>query len=99
MKIKAFDVTGYSAGYVRGDGYGVGLAISKATVKRELSAEFNLDYYYDPGPMIDFTKTWGSNATFTFGYAIGLSKPTTDYLTNVEDYEIKGKNSTIFSVG
>ena len=44
--------TGYSAGYVRGDGYGVGLASSKATV-----TGLGSDFYYDSGPMIDFSIT------------------------------------------
>ena len=46
--------SGYSAGYIRGDGYGVGLASSRATV-----TGLGSDFYYDSGPMIDFTKTMG----------------------------------------
>ena len=43
-------------------------------------------------------KRWGSNVTFTFGYAIGISKPTTDYKPS-ENWELKGKSSKIFSLG
>ena len=84
--------SGYSAGYVRGDGFGIGLASSKVTVTG------GSDFYYDSGPMIDLSKTWGSNFTFTFGYGLGISKPTTDYKPN-EYWELKGKSSTIFSLG
>ena len=43
-------------------------------------------------------KRWGSNVTFTFGYAIGISKPTTDYKPS-ENWELKGEDSRIFSLG
>ena len=76
--------TGYSAGYVRGDGFGIGLASSKATV-----TGLSSDIYYDSGLMIDLTKTWGSNFTFTFGYGLSFSKPTTNQKLS-ENWELKG---------
>ena len=69
--------SGYSARYIFGNGFGLGLASSKATVTGDGITE----YSYDTGPMIDISYTFGSDFSFTIGYGVG-SSPTTDQKTS-----------------
>ena len=69
--------SGYSARYIFGNGFGLGLASSKATVTGVGITE----YSYDTGPMIDISYTFGSDFSFTIGYGVG-SSPTTDQKTS-----------------
>ena len=48
--------SGYAARYIFGNGFGLGLASSKATVTGS-AAEIGSDYSYDTGPMIDISYT------------------------------------------
>ena len=70
--------SGYSARYIFGNGFGLGLVSSKASVSGEPDMG---DYSYDSGPMIDIGYTFGSDFTFTIGYGVG-SSPTTDQKTS-----------------
>ena len=88
--------SGYSARYVFGNGFGLGLASSKATVTGS-PAEIGSDYSYDSGPMIDIGYTFGSNWTFTVGYGIG-SSPTSDVPTS-GTLKLEGKSATNFFFG
>ena len=72
--------SGYSARYIFGNGFGLGLASSKATVTGS-AAEIGSDYSFDTGPMIDISYTFGSDFSFTIGYGVG-SSPTTDQKTS-----------------
>ena len=81
--------SGYSARYIFGNGFGLGLASSKATVTGS-PAEIGSDYSYDSGPMIDISYTFGSDFTFTIGYGVG-SSPTTDVPTS--GLKLEGKSA------
>ena len=82
--------SGYSARYVFGNGFGLGVASSKATVTGS-PAEIGSDYSYDTGPMIDISYTFGSDFTFTLGTGVGTS-PTTDVITSA-NVNMKGKSA------
>jgi len=88
--------SGYSARYVFGNGFGLGLASSKATVTGS-PAEIGSDYSYDTGPMIDIGYTFGSDFTFTVGYGVGTS-PTTDLKTS-STIKLEGKSAANFFLG
>jgi len=88
--------SGYSARYVFGNGFGLGLASSKATVTGS-PAEIVSDYSYDTGPMIDIGYTFGSDFTFTVGYGVG-SSPTTDIKTS-SIIKLEGKSAANFFLG
>ena len=79
--------SGYSARYIFGNGFGLGLASSKATVTGVGITE----YSYDTGPMIDISYTFGSDFSFTIGYGVG-SSPTTDQKTS-GSLGIEGKSA------
>ena len=79
--------SGYAASYIFGNGFGLGLASSKATVTGVGITE----YSYDTGPMIDISYTFGSDFTFTIGYGVG-SSPTTDQKTS-GTLKIEGKSA------
>ena len=79
--------SGYSARYIFGNGFGLGLASSKATVTGVGITE----YSYDTGPMIDISYTFGSDFSFTIGYGVG-SSPTTDQKTS-GTLKIEGKSA------
>ena len=79
--------SGYSARYVLGNGFGLGLASSKATVTGVGITE----YSYDTGPMIDISYTFGSDFTFTVGTGVGGS-PTTDVKTSA-NVKLEGKSA------
>ena len=82
--------SGYSARYIFGNGFGLGLASSKATVTGS-AAEIGSDYSFDTGPMIDISYTFGSDFSFTIGYGVG-SSPTTDQKTS-GNLKIEGKSA------
>ena len=82
--------SGYSARYVFGFGLGLGVASSKATVTGS-PAEIGSDYFYDTGPMIDISYTFGSDFTFTLGAGVG-SSPTTDVKMS-ENVKLEGKSA------
>ena len=79
--------SGYAAGYIFGNGFGLGLASSKATVTGVGITE----YSYNTGPMIDISYTFGSDFSFTIGYGVG-SSPTTDQKTS-GTLKIEGKSA------
>ena len=83
--------SGYSARYIFGNGFGLGLASSKATVTGS-AAEIGSDYSYDTGPMIDISYTFGSDFSFTIGYGVG-SSPTSDRFIPDINYKIEGKSA------
>ena len=99
-------VSGYSARYIFGNGFGLGLASSKASVSGETSANNSslsiADYSYDSGPMIDISYTFGSDFTFTVGYGVG-SSPTSDL--NIpddsysKDWKLEGKSASSSFLG
>ena len=89
--------SGYAAGYIFGNGFGLGLASSKATVTGS-AAEIGSDYSYDTGPMIDISYTFGSDFTFTIGYGVG-SSPTTDVPTSGLKLEGKSSANSILGFG
>ena len=82
--------SGYSARYIFGNGFGLGLASSKATVTGS-AAEIGSDYSFDTGPMIDISYTFGNDFSFTIGYGVG-SSPTTDVPTS--GLKLEGKSAT-----
>ena len=84
--------SGYSARYIFGNGFGLGLASSKATV-----TGVGITESYDSGPMIDFGYTFGSDWTFTVGYGIG-SSPTYSGLQS-SGWKVEGKSATNFFFG
>ena len=90
--------SGYSARYIFGNGFGLGLASSKATVTGVGITE----YSYDTGPMIDISYTFGSDFTFTIGYGVG-SSPTTDIkipdTEYVKDWKLEGTSASNFFLG
>ena len=98
--------SGYSARYIFGNGFGLGLASSKASVSGETSANNSslsiADYSYDSGPMIDISYTFGSDFTFTVGYGVG-SSPTSDL--NIpddsysKDWKLEGKSASSSFLG
>ena len=83
--------SGYSARYIFGNGFGLGLASSKATVTGSPD-EIGSDYSYDTGPMIDISYTFGSDFSFTIGYGVG-SSPTSDRFIPDINYKIEGKSA------
>ena len=93
--------SGYSARYIFGNGFGLGLASSKATVTGS-PAEIGSDYSYDTGPMIDISYTFGSDFTFTVGFGVG-SSPTTDIkipdTEYVKDWKLEGTSASNFFLG
>ncbi len=93
--------SGYSARYIFGNGFGLGLASSKATVTGS-AAEIGSDYSYDTGPMIDISYTFGSDFTFTVGYGVG-SSPTSDLNipddSNSKDWKLEGKSASSSFLG
>ena len=93
--------SGYSARYIFGNGFGLGLASSKATVTGS-PAEIGSDYSYDTGPMIDISYTFGSDFTFTVGYGVG-SSPTSDLNipddSNSKDWKLEGKSASSSFLG
>ena len=99
-------VSGYSARYIFGNGFGLGLASSKASVSGETSANNSslsiADYSYDSGPMIDISYTFGSDFTFTVGYGVG-SSPTSDLNipddSNSKDWKLEGKSASSSFLG
>ena len=80
--------SGYSARYIFGNGFGLGLASSKATVTGVGITE----YSYDTGPMIDISYTFGSDFSFTIGYGVG-SSPTTD-IASSGTLKLEGKSAS-----
>ena len=86
--------SGYAARYIFGNGFGLGLASSKATVTGVGITE----YSYDTGPMIDIGYTFGSDWTFTVGYGIG-SSPTSSGLNLSSGWKAEGKSATNFFLG
>ena len=88
--------SGYSARYIFGNGFGLGLASSKATVTGVGITE----YSYDSGPMIDIGYTFGSDFTFTFGLGVG-SSPTSDKFIPDVNYKIEGTSAltSFFGLG
>ena len=88
--------SGYSARYIFGNGFGLGLASSKATVTGS-PAEIGSDYSYDTGPMIDISYTFGSDFTFTVGTGVGGS-PTTDVKPSA-NVKLEGKSAANFFLG
>ena len=86
--------SGYAARYIFGNGFGLGLASSKATVTGVGITE----YSYDTGPMIDISYTFGSDFTFTVGYGVG-SSPTTDVPTSGLKLEGKSAANSILGFG
>ena len=89
--------SGYSARYIFGNGFGLGLASSKATVTGS-AAEIGSDYSFDTGPMIDISYTFGSDFTFTIGYGVG-SSPTTDVPTSGLKLEGKSASNSFLGLG
>ena len=85
--------SGYSARYIFGNGFGLGLASSKATVTGVGITE----YSYDTGPMIDIGYTFGSDFTFTIGYGVG-SSPTSDVPTS-GTLKLEGKSASNLFLG
>ena len=85
------NASGYSARYIFGNGFGLGLASSKTTVTGVGITE----YSYDSGPMIDLGYTFGSDWTFTVGYGIG-SSPISSGLSSLK---MEGKSATNFFFG
>ena len=78
--------SGYSARYIFGNGFGLGLASSKATVTGS-AAEIGSDYSFDTGPMIDISYTFGSDFSFTIGYGVGSSPVSYTHLRALETPE------------
>ena len=91
--------SGYSARYIFGNGFGLGLASSKASVSGDPDMD---DYSYDSGPMIDIGYTFGSDFTFTVGFGVG-SSPTTDIkipdTEYVKDWKLEGTSASNFFLG
>ena len=91
--------SGYSARYIFGNGFGLGLVSSKASVSGEPDMG---DYSYDSGPMIDISYTFGSDFTFTVGFGVG-SSPTTDIkipdTEYVKDWKLEGTSASNFFLG
>ena len=91
--------SGYSARYIFGNGFGLGLASSKASVTGEPDMD---DYSYDSGPMIDISYTFGSEFTFTVGFGVG-SSPTTDIkipdTEYVKDWKLEGTSASNVLLG
>ena len=84
--------SGYSARYIFGNGFGLGLASSKATV-----TGVGMTESYDSGPMIDFGYTFGSDFTFTLGIGVG-SSPSSDLKFADDglntDWKLEGKSAS-----
>ena len=88
--------SGYSARYIFGNGFGLGVASSKATVTGS-AAEIGSEYSYDTGPMIDISYTLGSDFSLTIGTGV-VSSPTTDQ-KNSGTLGLEGKSAANFFLG